>query len=341
VTTFESRITQERATLPVAVTLPRRAGAAPLPPAPTAFLMLAGGLRHSPLSAAARRSVLDLALTPARTALEFWLERVDDLTDACDGPRPEVRVIHNHHTFAPSPPIQPAMGAFTSESEAKDYRGPAGVARDACDRYAPDATILLVEGSRCMTGSLAGIVREHAATGATVTVGCNPDMSPAGIYAVRRSAFDHVPGGGFMDLKEQWLSRLVAAKEDVRVHVFTDGASHPMRTLAQYLSAVRAVNPQLTGGEDPHASIRSGNDSESHFRPVVQRDASIDPSAIVIDSVVMAGAVVGPGAVVARSLICPDAVVHRDSEIVEGVVAGSAPMSAQRSDRKGKFWSSR
>ena len=208
-----------------------------------------------------------------------------------------------------------------TECESREYRGPAGVAKDACERYAPDATIVLVEGARCVTCSLLGLLADHAASGAAVTVGCNADGSPAGVYAIRRSSLDLVPKGGFMDLKEQWLNRLIGSGADVRVHVLRGGIGMPLRTLEQYLAAVGEMN------DWSESKVHLDHDAEACDRQrtrhaVVHEGAKVGEGAVLIDSVVMPGATIGAGAVVARSLVCEGAVVPAGAEIVEGVVAG-------------------
>jgi hypothetical protein len=320
VTTAQNGVRQDEMWRPVVV-LPAPAAEAVSPvPAPAAVLALAGGLRPSPLSAACGRSVLDLPLTSSHTVLSYWMERFSELWKHT-GQRPEVRIIHNQHTPAPVVPTRPAMIEAITECEAREYRGPAGVAKDACERYAADATIVLVEGARCVTCSLVGLLRDHAATNAAVTVGCNPDGTPAGVYAIRRSALDLVPKGGFMDLKEQWLNRLLGSGAEVRVHVLQGGMGMPLRTLGQYLAAVGEVNGWT------ESSVHFDHEAELCDRQrtrhaVVGEGATVDPEAVLIDSVVMPGATVGRGAIIARSLVCEGAVISAGAELVEGVAAG-------------------
>ncbi len=289
-------------------------------PAPAAILVLAGGLRPSPLSAECGRSVLDLPLATDQTVLMCWLNRFAELGGR-DRSRLEVRIIHNQHTPAPAIPFPPASIEVLIERESRDYRGPAGVAKDACERYDPEATIIVVEGARCVTCAISGLVREHAVSGAAITVGCNPDRSPAGVYAVRRSSLDLVPGGGFMDLKEQWLSRVVASGASVRVHVLANGLSIPLRTLDQYIAAVGEVNgwraSSVHQDESPDMCDRART---SHT--VLTPGATVGDGAVLIDSVVMGGTTIGRGAIVARSLVCEGAVVPAGAEIVGSVVTG-------------------
>lgn len=296
---------------------------APLPihaPAPAAVLVLAGGLRPSPLSAECGRSVLDLPLTRSHTVLTYWLARFAELCSGAN-PAPAVRIIHNQHTPAPTLPSDAPLAEITTERETKEYRGPAGVAKDACERYPADATILIVEGARCITASLASLLHEHAASGAAVTVGCNLDRSPAGVYAVRRSALDLIPGGGFMDLKEQWLSRVIAAGLPVHVHALSSGLALPMRTLEQFIAAVGHVNGWAESSV--HLDESTGQcDRVRTEHTVLSPNAVVGEGAVLIDSVVMPGATIGRGAIVARSLVCDGAVIPAGAQIVGSVVVG-------------------
>ncbi|MGE3109770.1 MAG: hypothetical protein AB7G11_06630 [Phycisphaerales bacterium] len=293
-------------------------------PTPAAVLVLAGSLRPSPLASQCGRSVLDLPLSTEHTVLSKWVQWAAELSSGAASP--EMRVIHDRQTPAPVAPIARSGINVVMEQESKEYRGPAGAAKDACERYAPSSTIILVEGARCLTCSLTGLVRAHAESGAVVTVGCNADRSPAGVYAIRRSALDLVPRGGFMDLKEQWLSRVVASGDEVRVCEFAGGRGMALRTLEQYLLAVSELNDWADASvlnDDGGAAC----DRMRRDHVVLGAGAVIDPEAVVLDSVVMPGAVVKAGAVVARSLVCERAVVGEGEQVVSEVIAGPVSSS--------------
>jgi glycosyltransferase involved in cell wall biosynthesis len=67
-----------------------------------AAILLAGGLRPSPLTAAAGCSVLDLWPTADQTLLEFWLDRIAELAGDLSRVVP-VRVVHDANTSSPWP----------------------------------------------------------------------------------------------------------------------------------------------------------------------------------------------------------------------------------------------
>src|SRR5690606_24941979 len=127
-----------------------------------------------------------------------------------------VRVIHCEATPAPSRPSVTGT-SVTIHQDSNHFRGPAGVARDACGDLGVDDHVLIAEGARLPPAGLRELVADHAASGADVTVAANPDGSPAGLYLARCATMEIVPRRGFVDLKEQWLSRAVEQRMRVRV----------------------------------------------------------------------------------------------------------------------------
>jgi glycosyltransferase involved in cell wall biosynthesis len=267
-----------------------------------ASILLAGGLRPSPLAAAAGCSVLDLWPNPDQTVFDCWLDRIAELAGELSRVVP-VRVVHDANTNPPWPGSR-SCGQLLIEQEPRPLRGPAGILRDLCRDYGPQEHVLVAESARLLTCPLVPMLAEHARLGADVTVASNPDRSPAGIYLVRCGVLDLVPAAGFVDLKEQWLPRAVDAGLSVRVHDLPGPGALPLRTRRQFLAAAAASGSR-----------------------VVCRGGLIGPDASVLDSIVMPGAVVGPMAIVMRSLLCPGSRVRAGANIVDAVVSGSECIS--------------
>ncbi len=278
-----------------------------------AAILLAGALRPSPLASAVDRSVLNLYLCPSRTVLGRWLDAVAGL----DLGSVAVRVIHDDNLPAPTRAGLRPDDSVEIEKERGRFRGPAGVVRDVCETIGPDLSVLIADSARCFRGDLGGMAAEHARRGADITVACDEQGAPAGLYLVRRGVLDLVPRSGFMDLKEQLLDRAVKAGLGVWVHRLAPGASTPLRTRGQFIAAAEAAG----AGEVPFA--------------VICLEADVDPSAVIVDSVVMPGALVGAGAVVARSMVCPGARIEAGQEVVDAVVAAAGVRSGESS---GPFW---
>jgi NDP-sugar pyrophosphorylase family protein len=267
---------------------------------PARCVILGGGLQASPLQSLSSQSVLDVPITPGRSVLESMLDQV---AHACgEHQRPPVLVVYGNPVPAPRPPASRAGMNVTITPERHRWRGPAGVVRDVCDDLPAEADILVLEGARWLGASLAGLLADHKARGVDATVAQSPDQSPAGAYLIRRSALDFVPKQGFLDLKEQLFGKLRANSRHIAVHTMALPGGLSLRTLEDLLAAARIANPGLGGNV------------------LVDPAASVDPSAVVLDSIVMADADVGPRAVVARSLVLAGARIGADAEVVDMVV---------------------
>ncbi|HYE61221.1 MAG TPA: hypothetical protein VD997_04425 [Phycisphaerales bacterium] len=291
----------------------------------TACVLLAGSLRASPLAAAARCSVLDLYLTPSETVLDVWMRHFEAIAAALDQ-KPVVHVIYGAATPAPRVPKHSNRLEFKLQEDAQQFRGPAGAVRDACSCYPPDATVLVVEAARYVSGDLTRMVAEHQSKNADITVACNEDSTPAGLFLIRCATLELVPTKGFTDLKEQWLKKALDKSHSVRVHRLRDGYSYELRTREGFLHAAAAA------GGLTSTSVRSSTDSavvpadSPDVVHAVRDDVSIGNRAVIVDSVVMPGASIGEDAVVARSILCPGARVNAGGTVVEGVVpAGQTP----------------
>jgi hypothetical protein len=269
-----------------------------------ACLLLAGGLKASPLAAATGISPLDLYLMPGATVFDAWLERCSTLSEDGAGPL-EVRVIYGDATPAPTVPERvPATIRLRMERDTRQYRGPAGITRDAASEYDEDATILIAEAARFLAVDLISVVAQHRKRNADITVVCNADSSPAGIFLAKRSTLDLIPRIGFVDLKEQWLTRAVTGGVHIRVHRLAGNESHELRTPSQFLAAASAARLMRAGSLNGDSS------------PAVQ----IAPGAVVVDSVIMPGAVIADRCVVVRSIVCAGARVEQGETIIDQVV---------------------
>ena len=268
-------------------------------------VLLAGGLKAPPLAAAAGCSVLDLWLTPSRTVMDLWVDRFRSLGDV------DIKVVCSRGMPRPSCGDDDQVELI---EDAAEFRGPAGALRDACTDLAPDETILVGEATRFVDADLTGLIATHTGHGAAVTVACNRDRSPAGIYLLERHALDLVPPLGFMDLKEQWLGKVVASGLKTVVHQFEAGSSHTLRTREQFLAAARLAN-------ETKSSLDAVNGATNR---IVSDRAEVHESARLWGSVVMGRAIVEPGAVIVRSLIGPGARVPRSAVIVDQVIPAVA-----------------
>ncbi|MDX2148553.1 MAG: hypothetical protein SFZ23_13630 [Planctomycetota bacterium] len=282
-------------------------------------VVLGGGLKPSPLQAMCPSSVLDLDLCPGSSVLYEIARRTAEIAQGWSSPL-RVMVVHGEPYPAPAGLASPpANVALTVVAEPKRWRGPAGVVLDLCEDAPADSSILVLEGARWYASSLRALVADHAARGADVTIAQSPDRSPAGAYVIRRSALSAVPKLGFLDLKEQFLTKLQREKKRLFVHALAQPGTLPLRTLPEFLHTARAAN-------DAHSDWR-----------VVDPTASVHPSATLLSCVVMRGARVGEGALVARSLVLEGGVVEAGAEIVDAVVHARGITHAPGSFFSGRF----
>jgi hypothetical protein len=285
-------------------------------------LLLAGGLAPSPLVAQTGGSVLDLYLRPGLTVMGAWLERFQEVA-AHLGRAPVIQVVHGTDTPPPSDAEARRRGIEVRiEADRQRWRGPAGAVKDACIGYRSEATVLVAEAGRYLGSSLVPMLVEHQTTHAAITVACNPDDSPAGVFLIRCQTLELVPPIGFMDLKEQWLKKALEAAIDIRVHRLRVLPSYELRTREDFLTAARVAGGLVcTTLATPSAGIGvhvPGTPSE--LRHSLDGGASIGAGAVIVDSVIMQGAQVGAGAVVARSVVCPSGVVAPGATVVDAVV---------------------
>jgi hypothetical protein len=281
-----------------------------------ACILLAGSLRPSPLTVATACSVLDLHLNARETVLGVWLRQFGAMAEAF-GQRPVVKIIHG--LIAPPkrdlPIATPLEVKF--QEDAQQFRGPAGAVRDACQEYPPEATVVVAEASRYVSGDLTRMLADHVSRGCDITVGVNNDNTPAGLFVVRCETLSLIQPRGFTDLKEQWLRKAVEAGRSVRVYRLRDGYSYELRTREGFLRAAGAAggitsSAACTGAV---ATVPTGSAGEG-----LPEGVSIGPRAVVVDSVVMPGARIEEDVVVARSIVCAGAKVGAGGTVIDGVV---------------------
>ncbi len=277
-----------------------------------ACLLLAGGLRPSPLASEAGHSVLDLHLTADRTVLDLWVEAA---RAACRNPSLPIRVLHGEKGLFPEP--SHLAGGVSIEQEPVPYRGPAGVVFDACRAYSAHQHVLVMEAARFPAGCLPGLLARHMETGAEISMGVQPDHSPAGVWVIRCGSLASIASCGFVDLKEQWLPQILQAGRDARVVRLSEPGVLPLHTRREFLRAVQFAHSCSVHGETVPPDSRET--STGSFR-VVCRGALIGPGATITDSIIMPGAVIGAGATVDRSVIPSRSEIKMGEKIADAVV---------------------
>jgi len=287
-----------------------------------AVVLLAGGLRPSPLIQGTGLSVLDLPLRCDTTVLDHWVSVLSQL--AVGASRPIRSAVIAYTSNSP----QPSLGDYLTGlpnlrfvCDQTGLRGPAGTARDICQHFDDDSTVFLGEAARFITSDLRGFLKSHETSDADVTVGCEPDGRPAGIYLTRNRALKSVPTEGFMDLKEQWLSKALIEGQRVRVWTFSQISSYPLRNWDQFLDAVRvATHGEGRAEIGPNRRFRMDFGRTDGNTIIQMPGVEIGQGAFIRDSVLMPGSIVDDETIVVRSYIGPGVHIKRGERVIDGLV---------------------
>ena len=286
-------------------------------------IILAGGLRKSPLHDELGMHELCLPLDDGRTLLAAWLETlgasggckdaaivVSDAEDAQEIQRHLDESADFRHDL---PHVQVIV-------ERGRWRGTAGVLRDVADGMVGSEILVAVEAA-CLPPSSLTPLLASIATGSEGVVGVGSHFDPAGVYGFRRSAMKHVPSVGYFDLKEQLLPEMYTRNASVHAVCVTETVIR-LRDREGYLQAISWLVGSEDNGESRHCS------SVTTIAPsvrlvgtcLIDSNAKLEDGVIVRDSVVLDGAVVGIGAVVNRSVIGSGAVIAAGHIVTNAVV---------------------
>lgn len=291
-----------------------------------AVVLLAGAVRPMPITAATGRSILDLPIDNEASILQQWIEHAAALARMAELPALPIRTMVNGHS--PDP-----LGAVTAsqlvrvERDFGEYRGTGGVLRDLCTDYDDDDVILVANGGQILLDPLADIARGLGRLGGDVGLVAHRDGTPSGIMLLTCKALRLIPATGYVDMKEQALP-LIASRHDVSVLHRRRPTGLPVRSLADYVAALRTYHRRKTGR--PTITDPLAEDWRPTFS-VVESGAVVDPLASVNDSVVLRGGRVEPGAVVVRSVVCPRGIVRREQPAVDQFITSQPDGRAHRS----------
>jgi NDP-sugar pyrophosphorylase family protein len=283
---------------------------------PVRGIVLAGAYPrgHSGLDSLCPRPLLPVAERPLISYALCWMK---------DGGLLAATVCTNVATRK----IQAALGGSAGLSMSVDYledwipRGPGGCVRDAGVRTEAD-TFVVADGTTVPACDLGMVLQAHLASGAAMTVvvhgpagnGASPsrELQPIGVYVFARRALEHLPEGGFQDIKETLIPRLYRHGEQVQTYRVPALCPRPMNTEG-YLALNRWVLERLSrlGSLSPGFRVSGG--------AILHHSASVAPSARLIGPVVLGrntsvharATVVGPACIGPGSVVGRDAVVSR------------------------------
>lgn len=283
------------------------------------LVLLGGAVRASELSVATERAVLDLPLDQHTTILNHWLQHARGVGGWASLEKLPVRIKVNQNSFEPRSADARFFGAFHVERDLSEFRGTGGVLHDLASDYQDEDLLLVANAAQVLLDPLTTIAESLARTGGDVSVVAHEDGTPSGMMLLKCKTLRLLPARGFVDMKEQGLP-LIASKYDVRVLRRRRPTGLPVRSLSDYVSALRLYHRDKTGR--PPTSDPLAEDWGPTFS-LIEAGASADHSARVHDSVVLGGAHVEPGAVLVRSVVCPGVIVGRDRTIADRIVTGT------------------
>jgi len=294
------------------------------------LVLLGGGVRPTPLAMSLSRNVLDLPVGRGKTVLTRWLGEAAIVAQMLGMDHLPVRLLLDRE--APEPLSAATAEALPSaqnaearksvtdhyrlERDTAEYRGTGGLLAHIAEGYDDDDTILVGNAAQVLLDPLSALLTSLKKTRGVVSLIGHRDGEPSGLMLITCRALRLIPRVGFVDMKEQALP-IIASSYDVRVVQCRRPTGLSIRTLSDYIAALRALHqPVRATATDPWAE-----DWKSTFA-IVEPGAAVSPSARIHDSVVLAGASVEAGAVVVRSVIA--GTVRRDRKAVDQCVEPSS-----------------
>lgn len=276
-------------------------------------ILLAGGPHPSVIMRACGLSLYSLPITPdSRSVLDLWTagiashpERMHTQSD---------RIICVSATPDLTPLVRHGIDGWSLRPDASSYRGPAGVVRDATLDLSPDDHVLVGEASRAVGDCILELLRTHAATGADATIGVNPDHSPAGILVLRRRTLECIPDVGYMDIKEQFLPKIVSLGFNIRTTVLAAPGAIGFRTRLELLAAASLCDQHARTTTVARIAPTAVVHDEAHVvESIIGPSARIEAGAVVVRSIVTGSAVVTAGTAVHDAIVTPGG-IFRDTD---------------------------
>ncbi|MDB5289197.1 MAG: putative glycosyltransferase [Phycisphaerales bacterium] len=320
-----------RSVWPSASSAPEKSADEALPLARLRALVLLGGsVRANTLCSGTGRAVLDLPLDEDGSLLNFWLAQAAEVARAAGLEKLPVRVMVNQNSPEPRSADARYIGAYRVERDLSEYRGTGGVLHDLANDYDDDDLILVANAAQVLLDPLTLVASALQRKRGDVSVISHEDGTPSGIMLVTRKTLRLLPPTGFVDMKEQGLP-LIAGKYEVRVVKRRRPTGLPVRSLEGYIQALHFYHRRRAG--TPPAADPLAEDWSPSFS-LIEPGATVDPTARIHDSVVLAGATVEAGAVLVRSVACPGTVVRRDRTAVDRLV--TLERESKRAFREGR-----
>ena len=223
------------------------------------LILLGGAVRPSVLAQSIGRSVLDLPTGNGRTVLTRWLEDADELGATLGIGQLPVRLLVDANAIEPR---SATSTRFRLERDSSEYRGTGGLLASIAEDYDDDDLLLVGNAAQVLLDPLVALHASLRKTGGAVSVVGHRDGTPSGLMLLTCRALRILPKTGFLDMKEQALP-LIGAHYDVRVLQCRRPTGWPVRSLTDYIAALRALLSAVGKGEYQRSA---GRRLEKHFR---------------------------------------------------------------------------
>jgi len=250
-----------------------------------------------------------------RTILTHWLESAEEVAKLAGLEKLPVRIMVDASAMEPR---SASPDKFSLEYDRSEYRGTGGLMANLAGEYEDDDLLIVANAAQILLDPLTALVTALRKTGGMVSVIGHRDGTPSGMMLVTCQSLRLIPKVGFVDMKEQGLPA-IAERQDVRVLHCRRPTGLPIRTLADYIEALRAIHSP--GGRATNGEALA-EEWKSTFA-IVEPGATVAPTARIHDSVVLAGAMIESGAVVVRSLVGPGGIVRYDKKAVDEYVTAN------------------
>jgi|SRR5437899_2699943 len=296
----------------VLTVIPKRPSSRPLAHL-RAIVLLGGSVRPGTFGTAIGRLVFQLPLEANCTILESWVGGSRQLAPVAEQVVP-VRVMIDK--AAPQPLHVGNGNALEIERDPFDFRGTGGVLRDLASQYCSDDYLLVANAAQVLCEPLADLAFALAAMGGDVSIVSHLDGTPSGLMLVRCGALGSIPKQGFVDMKEQALPA-IAKEHRVTVLHRRHASAHPVRTLADYIAALRDHHRRRAGKSAPTSAF--AENWESTFS-IVEEGASVEPTTKLHDSVVLRDGRAEARSVAVQSIICPGGILKRNEVQIDSLI---------------------
>lgn len=286
------------------------------------LVLLGGAVRPTPLGMMLGRSVLDLPVGNGNTVLTRWLEEAAIVAQMLGMDHLPVRLLLDRNALEPVSAARRTAelghgisDRYRMERDTSEFRGTGGLLANISVDYDDDDMILVGNAAQVLLDPLSALLTSLKKTHGMVGLIGHRDGEPSGLMLITCRALRLIPKVGFVDMKEQALP-IIASSYDVRVVQCRRPTGLSIRTLSDYIAALRAIHqPIRATATDPWAE-----DWKSTFA-IVEPGAMVASTARIHDSVVLAGGTVEAGAVVVRSVVA--GTVRRDRNAVDVCVESS------------------